>query len=202
MELLLIRHALPNRHEPTSGLADPDLSPVGQAQADALARWSRTQDIDAIYASPMKRARQTATPMANALGHAIVLDAGLVELDKDFGFYIPYEELEADDPRAGKLRDWALGTDPERNPAEFQRTITAAVDQIVAAHRGQRVAVVCHGGVINTYLAGVLGIAQYLFFRPRYTGISRVHARADGLRSVFTINEAPHLVPDRDGPRL
>ena len=69
-----------------------------------------------------------------------------------------------------------------------------AVERIVVAHPGQRVAVVCHGGVINAYAGYVLGIDDPLFFLPDLhlasAGSSR---RAAAIRSIGSLNEAAHL---------
>ncbi len=64
MELLLIRHALPIRREFVDGPADPDLSLDGHAQAQHLATYLSSEHLDAIYASPLRRARQTAAVVA------------------------------------------------------------------------------------------------------------------------------------------
>lgn len=64
MELLLIRHALPVRRELEDGIADPQLSPEGLAQADRLADYLSSEKIHAVYASPLQRAQQTAAPLA------------------------------------------------------------------------------------------------------------------------------------------
>ena len=56
---------------------------------------------------------------------------------------------------------------------------------------------VCHGGVINTWAAHVLGLETTLFFEPVYTSISRFLASASGERSLASLNEAAHL---RAGP--
>ncbi len=53
--------------------------------------------------------------------------------------------------------------------------------------------VVCHGGVINTYTADVLGLGAMLFFEPAYTSISRVLVSRDGARSLLSLNETGHL---------
>ena len=59
MELLLIRHALPERVETADGSpADPPLSGAGRAQAERMALWLVGEKIGAIYASPMRRARR------------------------------------------------------------------------------------------------------------------------------------------------
>lgn len=187
MELLLIRHALPVRIDEggDTGPADPELAPLGHAQARALADWLAGEQVDAIWSSPMRRARETAAPLSAGLGLDVLVDDGLAEYDKDAASYIPIEELKAaNDPRWYEL--------PER-PEEFAAEVVAAVERVVAKHPGQRVAVVCHGGVINAYAGHVLGIADPLFFLPAYTSITRVLASGRGVRSIASLNEAGHL---------
>ena len=187
MELLLIRHALPVRIDEgsVSGPADPHLAPLGVVQANALAEWLAAEQIDAVWSSPMRRARETAAPVAALLGHPITVDDGLAEYDRDSASYIPVEELKAaNDPRWSQL--------PEQ-PEQFQAEVVTAIERVVAAHPGQRVAVICHGGVVNAYAGHVLGIADPLFFLPDYTSISRVLAASSGERSIGSLNEAAHL---------
>lgn len=187
MELLLIRHALPVRIDEgaVDGPADPMLAPLGQRQSEALADWLAAEEIHAIWSSPMRRARETAAPLATALGLEVHIDVGLSEYDKHSTSYIPIEELKAaNDPRWNQL--------PER-PEEFAAEVIDAVERVIAAHPGQRVAVVCHGGVVNAYAGHVLGIDEPLFFLPHYTSISRILASAGGVRSIGSLNEAGHL---------
>lgn len=187
MELLLIRHALPVRVDEgaVDGPADPALSELGVAQAQALAAWLTGEQIDAVWSSPMRRARETAAPVADRLGLEVVVDRGLAEYDRDAASYIPIEELKAaNDPRWYQL--------PER-PEEFAAEVVEAVERVIDAHPGQRVAVVCHGGVVNAYAGHVLGISDPLFFLPAYTSISRVLASSAGVRSIASLNEAGHV---------
>jgi probable phosphoglycerate mutase len=187
MELFLIRHALPVRIDEgaAEGPADPHLAEVGRAQAEALAEWLADDAIDAIWSSPMVRARETVAPVAERLGLPVTFDEDICEFDRDAGSYIPVEELKAaNDPRWYEV--------PEQ-PEHFRAVVVEAIERIVAAHPRQRVAVVCHGGVINAYAAHVLGIDDPLFFLPTYTSISRVLAASSGERSIASLNEAAHL---------
>jgi probable phosphoglycerate mutase len=191
MELLLIRHARPTRHDGSDGSdgsggpADPGLSPVGRRQAEALADWLATEPIDAIYSSPMCRARETAAPLAERLGLKVTPEADIAEYDAGAASYIPIEELKAaGDPRWMEL--------PDDVPA-FQARVVEAVERLVADHASGKVALVCHGGVINVYLSWVLKTRQELFFLPHYTSVSRVLASGDGRRSIDAINETGHL---------
>jgi probable phosphoglycerate mutase len=72
--------------------------------------------------------------------------------------------------------------------------VVQSIEDIIAQKPGGRVVVVCHGGVINQYLAHVLQIeTQVGFFYPQYTSIHRVAASRTGKRSIVSINEAAHL---------
>lgn len=186
MELLLIRHARPNRADGSDGApADPSLSPLGRRQAEALAAWLADERIDALYTSPMRRAQETAAPLSEAVGRTAVVEPALAEWDAGATAYIPIEELRAaGDPRWKQLPDDVAG---------FQDRVVDGIEGIVAAHGSGTVAIVCHGGVVNVYLSWVLGSANEMFFLPHYTSISRVLASGSGRRSVDSLNETAHL---------
>ena len=195
MELLLIRHALPIRRELDEGIADPQLSPEGLAQAEHLADYLSSERIHAVYASPLRRAQQTAAPLAKVQGVEIVTEDDVAEWDRNSNEYVPVEELKAaNDPRwQAMLRgEWNVH---EESPDEFNGRCVNAVERLIAQHSGQTIAIVCHGGVINAYLVHVLGLTVNVqgFFYPNYTSIHRVAAARSGERSIVTINETSHL---------
>lgn len=187
MELILIRHGLPERRDDTS---DPPLSPVGVEQALRVAAWLADEPIDAVFASTMRRAIQTAEPFAAQGGHALRTHGGIVEFDRESGVYVPMEELKRDDyPRWLAMVTGQNGVDIEG----FQATVVAALEEIVENHPSQRVAVFCHGGVINVWTAHVLGMAPRLFFEPDYTSLHRYMCARGGQRNVVSLNERAHL---------
>ena len=194
MELLLVRHALPLRREFVEGPADPELSPEGRAQAEHLATYLSSEHLDAIYASPLKRAYQTAEAIAALQATTVRICDGVAEFDRYSGDYIPTEQLKAEnDPRYHAVINGEWDADDE-TADEFRRRVVDAIEQLIDAHAGQRIAVVCHGGVINGYLCHVLGLSHPRgFFYPNYTSINRVAAARGGPRSVVTINETSHL---------
>lgn len=194
MELVLVRHALPVRRELVEGIADPELAPDGASQAVRLADYLAVEDIAAIYVSPLKRAIETAAPLAAKLGITPVVDDDISEFDRNSKEYVPIEELRGtDDPRWLKMirGEWEEGHD---HPDLFRKRVIEACERIIERHPGERVVAVCHGGVINQYLAHILGIQTQLgFFYPQYTSIHRVVASRNGLRSLSTLNETAHL---------
>jgi 2,3-bisphosphoglycerate-dependent phosphoglycerate mutase len=194
MELLLVRHALPVRRESVDGPADPELSADGRAQAEHLATYLSSEHLDAIYASPLRRAYQTAETIAGRLSTEVQFCNGVAEFDRLSSDYIPTEELKAaDDPRYHAMINGEWDTDDETSD-EFRARVVGTIEELIDGHPGQRVAVVCHGGVINGYLCHVLGLIRpRAFFYPNYTSINRVAASRSGTRSVVTINETSHL---------
>ena len=194
MEIVLVRHGLPLRVELETGIADPELASEGHEQAAKMAAYLGIEDIEAIYVSPLRRAVETARPLCKLLGLEAVVSEGVAEFDRNSREYVPVEELRAtNDPRWEKLLrgEWD-GVDED--PSLFKARVVATVEDMIARHPGGRVVVVCHGGVINQYLAHVLGIETHIgFFYPKYTSIHRVMASRSGQRSIVSINEASHL---------
>ena len=194
MELLLIRHGLPVRRELDSGTADPELSEAGHAQARHLAEYLSSEVLHAVYASPLRRAQQTAQPLAESQGVPIAIVDDVAEWDRHSNEYVPIEELKAaNDPRwQAMLRgEWTVH---EESPDQFRARVVGAIERLVDEHGGERIAIVCHGGVINGYLSHILGLSNPQgFFYPNYTSIHRVAAARSGERSVVTINETSHL---------
>jgi probable phosphoglycerate mutase len=187
MELVLVRHGLPERSDAT---ADPPLCAEGHEQAARVARWLAQEAFDVVYSSPMHRAVQTAQPFASAGGHELRTHPGIVEFDRNAGVYIPMEDLKREDyPRWKAMVDGGFDTDI----VGFQAMVVAALEEIIEAHASQRVAVFCHGGVINVWTAHVLGMAPRLFFEPGYTSVHRYLCARSGQRNVVALNERFHL---------
>ena len=194
MEIVLVRHGLPLRVELETGIADPELAAEGHEQAAKMAAYLGVEDVEAVYVSPLRRALETARPLCKVLGLEAVVSEGVAEFDRNSREYVPVEELRAtNDPRWEKLLrgEWD-GVDED--PSIFKARVVATVEDMIARHPGGRVVVVCHGAVINQYLAHVLGIETHVgFFYPKYTSIHRVMAARSGERSIVSINEASHL---------
>ena len=167
---------------------DVPLSPLGERQASALAAWladPASEPIDAVYTSPLRRAAETAAPLAAALGLEARPEPALAEYDAEAMAYIPIEELRA----AGDPRWKELPPDIEG----FQSRVMDGVDRLCAAHPAQRAVLVCHGGVINVIVSSVLGLGASMLFLPGYTSVSRVLVASSGPRSLASLNEMAHL---------
>lgn len=195
MEMLLIRHGLPVLTINRDGTpADPPLSQIGHEQAQLLSEWLGEERIDRIYSSPLRRARETADPLARRTGLEVELEARVSEFDADSEEYIPMEELKRTAPerwRAFVAGGYASQVDFE----DFVETVNAGLQNLIDENPGRRIAVFCHGGVINSWATHVLGIPPRLFLDANYASISRFVAASTGERSVTSLNEAAHLRP-------
>jgi probable phosphoglycerate mutase len=197
VELLVIRHARPVRDEaPEGGSADPVLAELGHLQAEATADLLIEEGIDHIVASSMKRALQTAEPLADRLGLSIELLDDLRESDHRSRIYVPAEEMERDDPSVAHYFD----PDADINETifldgyeEFRIRVERGFEHVINTNRSRTVAVFCHGMVTGVYLQILLGIDDPLSLLVDYCGITRVAASSTGLRTVRSVNETHHV---------
>ncbi|MFJ1458997.1 histidine phosphatase family protein [Nocardia sp. N2S4-5] len=198
MQLVLVRHAQPERVFTTSGPADPGLTELGAEQAarvpDVLARMEGgPHRVTRVVSSPQRRARATAAPTAEKLGLAVETIDDLAEYDRDLPVYIPIEDARRefratyDRIKSGYLPEQIDG------PAFIGRVL-GSVDRLVsAADRSDTVVVFAHGGVINVLLQDVLGLARPLTFPIDYCSITRILYSRTGTRTAATVNENGHV---------
>jgi probable phosphoglycerate mutase len=196
-ELLLIRHGLPE-----SGVIAPGLGEEGVRQAQRLGEWLLGEGVDVLVASPMRRAQETAQVIAERMGRKV--DATIEDLrewDTDLppAAYVAVEQMGALDPRAvavaeGRYADFVPALDVEA----FRRRASGCLESIFEQWPTGRVAAVCHGGILNVMLGGVLGIEDVFWFNPGYTSVSRLERLASGRTVVRSVNDTAHLVATRD----
>ena len=195
MEIVLVRHALPVRIDATQdgGPADPQLSQRGHEQAERLVEVLALEEVDALYSSPSRRARETAAPLERALGMTAEIDDGLAEFDSKDSSYVPVEELKA----AGDPRDTALIhgdlDSHDVDPLAVRARVVEAVERIVAKHPGGKAVLFSHAGAINAAAGHVLGQERTIWFAPDYCSITRIGASRDGRRGVISLNETGHV---------
>jgi probable phosphoglycerate mutase len=167
--VLLVRHG----QTPTTGKLLPGRAPglhlaeVGQQQAQRAAeRISALPKVDAVYASPLERARETAAPISKALGQKTHIHRGLLECD--FGQWTG-AELKA----LMKLPEWAT---VQRSPSTFrfpdgesflemQTRMVSALDELRSRHPGGVVVCVSHADPIKAAVAHAMGTHIDLFQR-------------------------------------
>jgi len=152
--VILIRHGETawNRATRIQGHTDIPLSALGLAQAERLAQALADEPLAALYASDLSRARQTAEAIARAQKLAVQVDAGLRE--RAFGRFegLSWEEIDQGYPEdAARWRrrepDFPVGGGESLNV--FSARCLAAARRAAAAHPGQSIALVAHGGVLD-----------------------------------------------------
>ncbi len=201
-EVILVRHGEPTPADRQATVYDPPLSERGRWQARRLAARLAPLRLDALYSSPLKRALQTAQPLAEATGLEIreVPDLREVEMDlarlRSLSQRLGREALIEELGRrllATPRWDMLPGFEPSHR---FRHRVLRAMQEIVSRHPGGRVVVVCHGGVINIYLGRVLGIrSRDIFFLPEFTSLTVV--RVAGERAVVqTVGDYAHLAAE------
>jgi probable phosphoglycerate mutase len=166
---LLVRHGL----TPTTGTILPGraaglhLAEAGQAQAKAAAdRIAALARVDAVYSSPLERARETAAPIAKARGVKAHVDKGLLECD--FGDWTGAELK-----KLMKLPEWNTvlrAPSTFRFPngesfTEMQGRMVSTLDRLRAAHAGGVVVCVSHADPVKAAVAHAMGTHIDLFQR-------------------------------------
>jgi len=192
VELIIVRHALPESDKRDDGPADPPLSPLGFQQAEATADLLATEGVNHVVTSTMQRAIQTGQPLADRLGLTLERLEGLKESDYRRSSYTPVEEMDADHEVIREFMDDPLSMFADGYEA-FRDRVTVALDAVVAGNRGRTVAVFCHAMVVGVYLQTLLGLNDPFAVMADYCGITRVAASSSGIRSVRSFNETGHL---------
>ena len=207
-ELFLVRHAdaIPEADEiiPSGAYDDLPLSRVGREQARALAERLKSLSFHAVYSSPLRRCQETAAPLLEHLRLTLTIVPDLKEIRLGIAYPLPTDTtdlaaltraLHARQAEIVRLAGGAGNWDaiPESEPSRaFRGRVVAAIDTIARQHTGERVLIFAHGGVINAYVAEVLGLEKDFFFPAANTSISVV--RSNGRQRVlYVLNDLSHL---------
>ena len=202
-EVLLIRHGEQQFREniPLGEALDAPLSEMGWMQARAVGHRLAPARLGKIFASPLQRAHNTAHEIAMHHGLEVIVREELSEIDlwqkapQDKGLLDIYsrDELITLYREVSATRKHSAYPYCEDADA-FKKRIVAAIDKIVEESIGERVAVVCHGGVINSYLSYLLRSAYDHIVAVHHTSVTVVRA-ADTRRELLTINDYSHVMP-------
>jgi len=162
--ILAIRHGQTawNADGRIQGHTDIALDAVGQWQAERLAQALGDDELQAIYSSDLSRARQTAAPLAARQGLTVRVDVELRE--RAFGQFegLSYAQIEQRWPEqaaAWRRRDPDFGARGGEVLRDFRDRGVAAVSRLAQAHRGQSIAMVTHGGVLDLLYREAMRVA-------------------------------------------
>lgn len=202
-QLIFIRHGEqqhPDYENGSPGAAvDPPLSGRGQQQARLVGERFSTEMIDTVYASPLQRAYDTAMEVArhHRLTPIVANDLREIEVfrdvpaDQNLIQFVGRNVLAGTYARMLRERKWDVYPYSESSFG-FRKRVVNAVEAIIAENEGRRVAIACHGGVINAYIAHIIGVEADMFFRPAHTSVSIVYS-GEGIRALQSLNDVNHL---------
>lgn len=203
-QLLLVRHGqtdwvgdrLAGR---TPGIP---LNAVGRAEAAALAARLADTPIDAVYASPLERTRETAGYLARPRGLDVALLEGVGEVD--FGGWTGRKLSELRRERLWRTvlsQPSAMRFPDGERLLDAQARALAAIESVRAAHPWATVAVVSHADIIKAIVAHHAGLHFDLFQRIsiQTASLSILHFNADGA-SVVLVNDVGRVPPPPKPP--
>ena len=182
-----------------SGTTDLPLTELGRQQASALARSPAVRDAEVVYSSPLQRARVTAE-YAVQPQHEVVCCRGLQEIDCGELDGMPIDEVRTRFPAVWSSSQAQLD-DAFRWPGgesylELRERSVGTITEIASSHRGARVLVVTHAGVITQLIGHVEGVppARWATFRAGNASITELDWGAAGARLV-SFDRRDHLPP-------
>jgi broad specificity phosphatase PhoE len=154
--ILLARHGETdwNRDQRFQGHADPPLNDAGRAQAAELSIALADEDLAAVYSSPLRRAFETAQIVAAAHGLEPVALEALREVDVGSWQGLTRSEVESRFPdQYARWLDHAQGWEDGESYEQMGDRVVAALLELAAAHDGDRILAVTHGGPIRAAFA-------------------------------------------------
>ncbi len=224
IEIVLVRHGQPDWEPDGRARDEPELTALGRAQAEAVARALAAERFDALYVSPLRRARETAEPIEKALGVDARVEGWLAEIRLPPLEGTPLEEVQRvfARMRMRDLAEWWNGPEGGESFRHFHERVTTGIEEALARHgarrlsqslwsvpeRDARVLMVAHGGSIAVLLAHLLGIDPEPFeadrFQTGWTGIARTRTLPVAGAHVWSLqsfNLRAHLaaLPDPAG---
>ncbi len=161
---------------------DMGLSALGERQAQGLASWLDPVQIDAVYCSPMLRARRTAAPFVGQKGLVPVVMDDLREID--FGDWTGLTWEGVREQFGFSAYDWLSVLDSEgikhgENAGALLSRVRPCVTRVLHENAHRNAAIVCHGGIVRVILAALLGLplAKTAHFSVDYASVTIIEVQ-------------------------
>jgi broad specificity phosphatase PhoE len=161
--ILLARHGETdwNRENRFQGHADPPLNETGRAQAVELSAALEDEQLAAVYASPLRRAFETAELVAAPHDLVPVSVEALREVNVGSWQGLTRAEIEQRFPdQFARWLDYHEGWEDGESYEEMGRRVIAGLLELAAAHDGERILAVSHGGPVRAAYALADGISH------------------------------------------
>jgi broad specificity phosphatase PhoE len=190
--IYLVRHCHPDyKQEKKLGDMHMPLSSFGREQLIYLTERLAKLKVDVIYASELKRAQETATPIAKILKQDIIIDNRLNEIDWWDWHRIPYFHT-SESGRTKKLAHYKL---LDKQLDKMQLKAKLLLDDVFLNNKGKTVALITHGNFIKSLLTGILN-ADVLGFLSQdifQSSLSKIVIDKDGYVRINFVNNIDHL---------
>jgi len=220
MELILVRHGQPDWEPGGRAVDDPELTAAGHEQARRVADQLAGEVFDAIYVSPLRRARETIAPLAERLGVEPRVESWLRELGLPKMHGMTSSEVQAffRNARERELAEWWDGPPGGESFRHFHERVSAGAEGLLqrdhrmrihedSGHRiwqlpetSDRILAVAHEGTNAVLLSHLLGIEpvpwEWVRFSSVWCGIARLRAVPVASGAVWVLegfNERSHL---------
>lgn len=203
MDLLLVRHGESegNKQKFVQGWRDTPLTPLGRKQARLVARKMRQYlPLDVIYASPLQRAWDTAAAIAKVAEMSPIVTPELREMHFGEVEGLTHEQWQARYPEL--LTRWANPDDLDfgwpggESRRQFAARVTTAIAAITTQHPSSpRILIVCHGGVISTYLSTILhgSPSHWREYQVGNCSLSLVRFTTPAAPELVLLNDETHI---------
>jgi probable phosphoglycerate mutase len=229
LEIVLVRHAQPEWEPGGIAVDHPGLTALGRAQAQRVAQALAKESFDELYVSPLRRARETAEPIAAALSLSARVESWLEELRLPTLEGKTAEQVQEffRRARARDLESWWEGAAPGGESfRHFYERVAGGVETLLTGAHGtqvhldsshrlwrvqaepRRLLIVAHEGTIAVILSHLLGLEPipwaFVRFSSAWAAISRVHTVPVSSGAVWVLgafNRAEHLA-GLEGPEI
>ncbi len=207
VEIILVRHGETewNKGEIFRGLADVDLNETGRKQAELLGEYLSAGKIDLIYASPLKRAVQT----AEAIAKFQKIEVNTVEnlIDFDYGEWQGLTHGEVKEKYPELYQDWLDTPEQVKMPegeslAKIRdRAMPFVEDAIMRCGEG-KIALVSHRVVNKVLICALLGLGIAHFWNIRLDTAAITRFDYNGDRVILTEHNNTSHLKEIQGPKL
>jgi probable phosphoglycerate mutase len=198
--VFLVRHGTYDRidHVLVGRTPGVGLSRLGHEQARRVAGRLMVEHVTCVQSSPQLRARETALPLAKAVGLPIEIVPAMNELDVGEWMGSPFAQLERD----RRWRSWNEQRGSARPPggesmAELQRRVLRHIERVRTMHPDGRVVIASHGEPIRAAILHYRGLTLDDFLRVVVdpASVTTLRLQPDGTEIISLNEPAPAPVP-------
>jgi probable phosphoglycerate mutase len=181
------------------GRTDVPLSDVGRRQAQLLARRLKPIMVDALYASPLGRALETAQLIGAAIGREPVVDRRLAELNYGAWEGTTFEEIKPTFPaiyRAWDADPGSLAPPEGESGVQLVERVMPFMTDMAQRHPSGNVVVVCHKTVCRLLACHIMGVplADYRRRVTMQNAALNIFETVEGNWHVVALNDTSHLI--------